>query len=234
MFQSEPGYKALRTCRAGAVNLRQRRAWYADADSEGSAETDTTQDKGGQSTGAGLSQEDVNRLIGKTRKEARETGISEFLKELGFEKPDDLKALVTAAKARDDAEKSELEKAQQRIADLEKKAAEAEIKATKAAQQALEKERNTAILIALKDAHAEKPQSVLNLLLVEHASDVAAIMAEDGTLDNKKIGALADKAKKEYAGMFQSGNPGSPSPAGGKTPQPDTRSILNNLPKVRL
>lgn len=228
MFQfSEPGFKALRTNRDGAINLRQRRAWSADETLEETPAKETPPPKSGESAGATFTQADLDRIVGKTRKEARETGIAEFLKDLGFEKPDDLKSMVTAFKSADEAEKSELEKAQKRIADLEKAKVEAETAATKAQQERMEERRNAAILTALTGA--EKPQSVLNLLLVEHAADVTALMAEDGTIDAKKVGALADKAKKEYAGMFKSGNPGSQSHSGGKTPMPDKENLLKQI-----
>lgn len=221
MFQSEPGYKALRTYRAGAIDLRQRRAWYAEGEGEGSTETDTTQDKGGQHAGATFTQADVDRIVGERAKRAKDAAVADLLKELGLDSADALKAKVKAAADQEAAQLSELEKAQKRIADLEKKAQEAETKAAEATRLALEKERDSAIREALKEA--KNPAKVLTLLLASHKADVAGVMAEDGTLDAKKIGDLVTKAKKEYPEDFQSSNPGSQSHSGGRNPQPDQK-----------
>jgi len=222
MYQSsEPGFRTLRTMRAASINLRQRRAWFADAP-EGEPAPDTAPGtNSGGSTGTTFTQADVDRIVGERAKRAKEAGISELLKELGFEKPDDLKTLVTTYRAADEAEKSELEKAQVKITALEKKAQEAEQRAAQSAQERLEERRNAAILAALKDA--EHPGDVLLWLAANKAEAVKATLKDDGTLDEKAISTLVTEAKKERPSYFKSGSPGSPSNAGGKTPSSDQR-----------
>lgn len=239
MFQREPGIQALRTFRPATIDLRQRRMWYeGDGDTppdEGSPPAPDTPpgNNGGSSTGTTFTQADVDRIVGERAKRAKESGIADFLKELGFEKPDDLKSLVTDARKRQEDELSEAEKLNQKLVATEKKLQEAEAAAQQAVQSAREEKRNSAILAAL--TIAEKPQSVLNLLLVEHASKVAEVMGEDGALDSKKIEALAKTAQTDYPGMFKKTGPGSPSHAGGTTPTGEQTEAARkaNLRRVR-
>lgn len=159
--------------------------------------------------------------------------LSRTFETLGVKDLNELTAKLTAQKEREDAEKTELQKAQDALKAAQDKAAAAEAKAAETARQALEKERNNAILLALT-GKTDKPQKVLTLLINGHAADVDGVMAADGTVDAQKVSALIDKAKKEYPEDFKSGGPGSPSNAGGRTPAPDHKSILDQLPKVRL
>jgi len=80
-------------------------------------------------------QKQIDALLGERAKRAEASGANALLKELGFEKADDLKALVTDFQKRKDAEKSELEKAAAQLkkeadarATLETKYADAESK----------------------------------------------------------------------------------------------------------
>lgn len=219
---TQPHYLiTIRPRTAPAPRLHKRRAWYdsepADAPPAEPAPTPDTSPGNSEGTpGATFTQADLDRIVGERAKRAKEAALGDFLKELGFEKPDDLKALVTSAKEAEAAKLSELEKAQQRIAQLEADAEKARAEAQQALQARMEERRNSAILTALKGA--EKPQSVLNLLHAEHADDVAKVMSEDGTLDSKAIDALVKKAQAEYAGLFKPGAPGSGSHAGSNLP----------------
>lgn len=215
-YASEPG-RALRPIQSvAAIDLRKRRAWHDDA-----SDTDTPPDKtgaqdAGGSTETTFTQADVDRIVGERARRARESGLSDFLKDLGFEKADDLKALVQDARTRAEAEKSELEKAQ---GEIDKWKAEAEAYKSameQALQTARAEKRNAAILSALNNS--TKPQSVLNLLLLEHTADVEAVQADDGTLDAQKIAALVKKAEAAYGEFFKPAAPGSGSHSGGRLP----------------
>jgi len=218
--------------RPRAVNVPQhyaplhiRRRWFDGDDDAGDPPTpppDTTPAKGGQDGGStGLTQADVDRIIADRLKRDREAQRKQWLEGLGYDSEDALKADVQAKREADAASKTELEQAQAAVEAANKKVAEAEARAAQALETAKEERRNTAILNAVKDA--EKPASVLTLLIAEHAEDVAALMTDDGSIDAKKVEALATVARKEYAGMFPSGSPGSPSNHGGKVPQPDQK-----------
>lgn len=66
-----------------------------------------------------FTQEDVNRIAGEARKTARAAAVNELLKEIGLESQDALTDLVNDAKTRREADMTELQKATERIGELE-------------------------------------------------------------------------------------------------------------------
>lgn len=232
MFQSEPGFKTLRTIRAGAISLRQRRTWYAEDEGEGETTvTDTQPDKRGRdgqdTPEAKFTQADLDTFVGNARKQARDSVMNELLKELGLDSADSLKATVKTAREQADAEKTELEKAQSEIERWKKEAEEHKSAREKAEQGRMEERRQSAILSALKEA--KKPADLLILVNARLADDVTAVMSEEGALDEKAMKALVDKVRKEWPDHFQSSGPGSPSNAGGKIPQADKDKIRKSI-----
>ncbi len=100
-----------------------------------------------------FTQADTDQIAGKARDEGRKTAVNELLKELGLEKIDDLKALVTDTRKKQDAEKSELQKAQEKNEELAKAAKAAEAKRDEALAKATERLMKAALL-----AEASKPE----------------------------------------------------------------------------
>lgn len=72
-----------------------------------------------------FTQADLDRIAGEARKAGRQSGLSEFLKELGVDNPDTLKATLAEARKAREASMTEAERANARIAELEKQAQEA-------------------------------------------------------------------------------------------------------------
>jgi hypothetical protein len=66
-----------------------------------------------------FTQADMDRVAGERGKRAKEAAIKELLQELGIEKVDDLKAVITDTRKKQDAEKSDLQKAQEKNTQLE-------------------------------------------------------------------------------------------------------------------
>lgn len=228
MFQSEPGViKVLRPKNSVAgISLLKRRAWYEGdpaPDPAPNPAPSPASGTGGSDMGKTFTQDDLNRIVGERAARAKEAAIADLLKELGMDNADTLKAKVKAQADAEAAQLSELDKANKKAADLEAKLKEAQDSAAKATQERMEERRNTAILTALTAGGSKKAQSVLNLLIAEHAADVQAAMGDDGTLDSKKVEALVTLAKKEYDGLFGTTNPGSQSHSGGKNPTPDSK-----------
>lgn len=232
---------ALRTARPFAVDLRQRRHWFdnqgedGDIDPEPTPETETQPEKSGQQ-GSGdttFTQADIDRIAGERAKRAGESAVNKLLTDLGVEKADDLKALIDAHRAREEEEKSDLEKAQAKIEEAERRAQEATERAQALEQARLDDRRDNAVRTALNGA--EKPNAVLTLIKTDFADDLAAVMDDEGTVDGKAVEALAKKAEKEWPGMFKSGSPGSQSHAGGRPPTEDVEKLLDKLvPKRKL
>jgi hypothetical protein len=196
--------------------------------------TETAPDKGGVG-GADIrtfTQDEVNALMGERARRASESAIADLLKSMGFEKPDDLKAVIAEAQARKEADMTEADKAK---AEAEK--ARKETDALKAALEAeraarLADKRDAAIRAALKQA--DDPAAVLTLLQANFAADVAEAIDAEGAISDKAVSKLVTEAAKKWPGMFKSNAPGSPSNAGGRIPQPDVSKALANLPKLRL
>lgn len=97
--------------------------WAADTgDGGGSGGDGTTPTDGGNGSGDNgatggtdgapgertFTQADLDRVAGQTRQQA----LNKWAKELGFEKPDDIQAIIKAKQEADDKSKSDLEKAQ--------------------------------------------------------------------------------------------------------------------------
>lgn len=105
--------------------------FYFDADEGGGggeseeSEGDNSQEKETRTGGGELTQEQVNELLGKTRKEASDRAVKKVLEELGVDKLDAVKQILKTHKDREDAEKSELEKLQAANDELAKKHAAA-------------------------------------------------------------------------------------------------------------
>lgn len=156
---------------------------------------------------------------------AKRAAVNDFLKDLGFDKADDLKALLTEAKSLKESQMSELQKAQAALDKANQKAAQAEQKAAELEAARVNDRIDTAIRAAATDARAQYPEDVITWAR-QSGKDLAALIDKDGKLDDKGVKALIDEAKKARPAWFGSGGPGSPSNAGGKAPQADPAKFL--------
>jgi multidrug efflux pump subunit AcrA (membrane-fusion protein) len=84
---------------------------------------------------ATLSQEQVDRLVGRTRTDTRATTEREVLAKLGFESMEEAEQAHAERQAQLEAEKSDLQRAQEEAAQARAAAAEAEMKASQASLQ---------------------------------------------------------------------------------------------------
>ena len=100
--------------------------------------TDTGNDQESTGTPTGsktFTQDDVNRLIGETRTQARERAQQQFLTDLGVESVDALKGALKKMQELEDAGKSETEKLTGRITALENDKAALQEQGAQLAQQ---------------------------------------------------------------------------------------------------
>ena len=84
---------------------------YFDADSSGNGGGNNDQQPE-KPTGKVYTQEQLNEMFADRAKQARGSALADLFKELGVESSDNLKAIITKAKEADDAQKTELQKAQ--------------------------------------------------------------------------------------------------------------------------
>lgn len=155
---------------------------------------------------------------------AEESAVKTFLGTLGFDKPDDFKAFIEAAKKREQAEMTDAERLKAELETERQKSAAALETAQKAEARRIEAIRDSAIRIAAQAANAKVPDDVL---MYARTQDLGALVSDDGEPDVKAIAKLIDTVKKDRAHWFGnggSGTPGSPSNAGGTTPDQDKKA----------
>jgi small-conductance mechanosensitive channel len=157
----------------------------------------------GQSNGAKFTQEQVNEMVGKTRKEARETAIADLLKELGLTSKDEVKSTIVEARKRKESELSEAEKLQ---AERDKAAKERDDAIAERDRERTER-RNDKIAAALSTAasklQAKDTDDVLMHARDKHAEEFNALIDEAGAVSKEKLDALLEKikvAKPHYFG----------------------------------
>lgn len=206
--------------------LAKRRAWFADEDNERSPGTDgENKPDPKHEPEKGLTQAEVDKIVGKTRtdtrKAAQQETIADILKRLGVEKLEDAESILKAHHDKQEADKSEVEKLTGKLAEVETRAKTAE-QALTDYQAKVETEkriaaRDSAIKAALSGV-TTKADKVLALLQVQHADAITDVMSDDGKLDEKKITALVETARKAYPEDFGARGVGSPSTIGGRNP----------------
>lgn len=200
--------------------------------------TDTTPANSGAATGSQtpatqqtdtdkltLTQAELDKLIGQRAQRAKEAAVKELLEKLGVEDPDKLEALVGAEKKRQEAEMSEVEKANKA---LEKQQTEAQ--QLRMQLEALQAQRNQdrlrfAITNAAHTAQAHKAEAVITLLESTQGDALKAALNDSGEVDSKQIETLIGKLKESDPYLFeltpQRRTPGSQSSGGGSAPRPD-------------
>jgi len=201
-----------------------------DATDNNATAADNQQPTSGGATGSvtpepKFTQADIDRIDAKTRKEARAAAVNDLLKELGFDKADDLKAVVQSAKAKAEADLSAAEKSEAARLKAEKERDEAKtaLESEKAAR--LIDKRNDALMAAAAKAGALDAKDVLRWAGDESADALKATLKDDGALDDKAVDALVAAAKKAKPHYFGVGAPGSPSLSGGKPAGTDKKGI---------
>lgn len=179
-----------------------------------------------------FTQDELNAHIGNARKEAKAKVEADLLKELGYESADEMRKAVKAAKEREDAEKTEAQKLQDRIALLEKERDTEKAERAKADVMRVKSAVDSRLLMLAKDMKASVPQDVVDFLRMKHADAVDALMTDD-KFDDKAAQKLLDDFKKERGNWFTSTAPGSPSNRDGRPPQPDITKQFGDKPLVR-
>lgn len=167
-----------------------------------------------------FTQEQLDKIVGERAVQAKKSALSDFLKELGLENPDDLKKIITERQQQEQASKTELQKAQDqaKTADDKYKALQQQLDAEKAARMA--DKRNAAVVTAAQKARANAPDDVVLWASAHLPDELAKTIDADGNIDEKAVNALIELVRKERKEWFGGTGPGSPSNAGGRTPEP--------------
>lgn len=161
-----------------------------------------------------LTQAQLDTAAAAARKEGQRQGIKAFVEDLGFSSADEIKTLLANMKAKEEAEKSEAQKALER--------ADAAEKASQELKSQIEQERATNRLNNLRNqsllelgaigVKADRAKHALSLM--EADGKLADLMGEDGTIDDKKLKSAVLDFKKEIPELFgNTTTPGTPSNA---------------------
>lgn len=172
----------------------------------------------GSSNGATLTQDEVNKLVGKARTEGKATAVNDLLKTLGVASSDDLKALIEDARKRAQADMTEAQKLQaerDRIA-KEKDDLSAQLQAERDGRR--NDKIASALISAASKLKANDTDDVLRYARDKHSDALSTLMDDNGAIDDKKVSALLDKIKGEKAHYFVPAitGAGSPSNSGGR------------------
>lgn len=190
---------------------------------ESKANPDTQQDKAGQDNKANdekqFSQADLDKLLGSTRKSARETGKKEVLDELGIDNLEALKAMLKAQKEKEEADKSEAQKALDKLAEKDKEIAELKAKHLEAESKRIAQLRDTSLLALLTSAF--DANEVLLLLKAKYPERVTNLILEDGSFDSKEAEKLVGEYRSANARHFKGEAKGSPSNSDGRLLKPE-------------
>lgn len=170
----------------------------------------TSQDKNedkGEDVKLSLTQRELNRITAKEVKSAKEAANKAFLEDLGIDNLDTLKNLLKAKKEEDDSKKSEAQKLADELnklkADLEtERKAKAELELSRRKDK-----RDSELKSLLTSAH--DANQVLILLQASKASEVDALVDENGAFDGEAAKKLVADYQKENAFLFKNTSPGS-------------------------
>jgi hypothetical protein len=205
------------------INVEGRLKWLTNLGDvlpyvRGGADDDDPEGEKQKNGARTFTQDEMNQTVGEAKRRARETAQADLLKTLGVDDPEAAKALIAAAKAAEEKNATELDKAS-------KARTEAETKAQAAEQTAAQLLLTNAIEKAL----------IREGLSVE-AAERARKLVEVDKPDPDDIKAAIASLKKDMPSIFtaQSGgmpntNPGAPPPKGGKDGDPTStaQSVLH-------
>jgi hypothetical protein len=195
-------------------------------DTPQASQPDSTQGQQSANPEATFTQADIDRIVGERAKRAQDTAINKLLTDLGFEKPDELKALVKDAKARKEAEMSEIEKATAAIEAANKKAQEAEQRYQQAMQQMLDRDRKGAFLKAVQASGGGNVDDLFILVSAKHGDDFKSVFGDDATPDEAKMKAFVKQVQASFPAYFGTQGAGSPSTNNGIAPNSDTENEM--------
>jgi hypothetical protein len=179
---------------------------------------------GGQSQG----QEEIiqftpSQLKARLERDA-EAEMRRFLGDLGLESRDALKALLTEHKQRKEAEMSEVEKLQAKLADVEAKREQVAQELDSMRLQRIADNRDGVIKELAKVAGAIDTDDIL-LALHKDATALAALVDKDGTPDTKAIEKAIGIVQTAKPHLFSANVPSVPSSKGGKPIAPDKAKL---------
>lgn len=192
-------------------------------ESAGATTETAPESKAGEQAHAQFTQADVNRIIAERLQRAEASATEKLVKDLGVDSLSELKRFFEEARAKREAEMTEIEKANAALEAERKRraAAEEQLQLAHAAQMA--ERRNRAIERVATNAH--NTADVIRWAETDGKALLDKVIAESGAIDDKAAQALVEACKKQMPHYFKTAGPGSPSNFGGIVPSTDEQAI---------
>jgi len=190
---------------------------------------DTKEDKGELET-VTMTTKELSRIAAKEAKDAKAKAEKGFLERLGASSEDELKALLTSFREKQEAEKSESQKLLDCIALLEKERDSEKLQREEAVKQARIKERDSELKSLLSKAY--EPNQVLILMKATLSAQIDGLLDDSGAFDTALATTLVSDYQKNNPHLFRDTSPGSSfSNRDGKAPQvnEDAKKALTAL-----
>lgn len=168
-----------------------------------------------------FTQEEVNRLVGEARTQARTKSQTDLLTQLNVANPEEALTLISSAREAAQANLTELERVKQEAEAARLRAEEAQRLADEREQALRAERRNTALSLQLAQAGAVDVEAAVLLI---NQGDTSALLNEDGTANTAAITSAVEALKKSKTYLFTSSNyKGLPSSAG-SNPSADAKA----------
>lgn len=158
-----------------------------------------------------FTQADLDRATTERKNKERAAWENWLKNVLGVADKDALSELVKQQKEREDAEKSELEKAQSQLDQANSKIEELQAQIETMTDRAKRERLNAAIKDKARGLEANDPDEIV-ILLTANAETLASLTDDDGEVDTKAVGKALDEMKKNKPHLYRParGTPGSP------------------------
>jgi hypothetical protein len=221
------------------TSLRKRRTWYADSDEETTDPTPAEDGNEGNTTqpdadkdGETFTQKQLNAVAARTKRETKAATEKALFEALGVTNATELKAKLDKAAELEQANLTELERAQQakELAEQNNASLQAEIESLKAQQKADTQRRF--MLKVISDAGAKNADDLFVLLTAKDAEKVNSLF-EAGTPDEAALKAFVSEVQKSHPLYFAPAGGGSPSNKGGTPPTQRATAIEEAKKEVR-
>ena len=165
----------------------------------------------GEDSGKVFSQEDLNRIAAREKAQGRAAAEKQLAEDLGVPL-EEAKAIITAHREREDAQKTEHQKAMEDVVERQRKADEAAATASRTTHQATVER-----LLVRAGANPDLLDRAARSMVLEVGADEATVTAE------------IDKLKDEVPSFFGGGRTPPPSSSPGGSPPPGGQKVKTGL-----
>lgn len=179
--------------------------------------TETPPDKGGTDAPT-FTQAELDKHIADRLKRDRDAQQTKFLESLGVTSLEEAKSALDAKRKADEAQLSELDKAQKAIEQANQARQAAEQRVTEMETRIRDDQRKQVFTRAIAEGGGNNPEDLFILVTAKYGEDFQAVFKEDATPDEAKLKAFVKQVQSSFSNYFGSAGAGSPPTAHGTAP----------------